>query len=231
MKARLSGKPLWMPNMVAARASGALSIPHERMGWASGSILEGVKSFFSSHTRFDLGDGSKIRFWDNVWYGETSLKVAFPILYNIADVKDTIVATNMDLSSGTLQWNISFIRLINDWKVDTLASYSLLYSIKSRREGDDKLWWNLSRKGTFDVRSFYKTIAYKDNLSFSWKSIWRTKAPSKAAFFVWLVSLGKILILDNFRKRQVIMVNQCFLCKLDGESIDHLLHYEVAHAL
>jgi hypothetical protein len=34
MKARLGGKPLWMPNMVAAVASGVLLIPQGRMGWA-----------------------------------------------------------------------------------------------------------------------------------------------------------------------------------------------------
>jgi hypothetical protein len=115
--------------------------------------------------------------------------------------------------------------------VDTLDSfYSLLYSIRSRREGEDKLWWTPSRKGTFNVKSFYKIITYKNNPSFPWKSIWWTKAPSRVAFFVWLASLGKILTLDNLRRRQVIVVNRCCLCKLDGESVD-LLHCEVARAL
>jgi hypothetical protein len=51
-------------------------------------------------------------------------------------------------------------------------------------------------------------------------------------FFVWSASLGKILTLDNLRRRQVIMVNRCCLCKLEGESVDHLLlHCEVAHTL
>ena len=139
----------------------------------------------------------------------------------------------MDLSSGTIQWNISFIWLIHDWEVDTLASfYSLLYSFRSRREREDKLWWTPSHKGIFDIRSFYKTIAFKDNPSFPQKSIWRTKAPSKVAFFVWSASLGKILTLDNLRRRQIIMVNRCCLCKLDGESVDHLLlHCVVARSL
>ena len=65
---------------------------YTRRGW----------SFFSSHTRFNLGDGSKIRFWDDGWCGKISLKAAFPILYNIANVKDGTVANNMDLSSSTL---------------------------------------------------------------------------------------------------------------------------------
>ena len=86
----------------------------------------------------------------------------------------------------------------------------------------DKLWWILSHKGIFDVRSFYKILAYKDNSSFPRKSIWRTKAPLKVAFFAWSAALGKILTMDNLRKRQLIVVNWCCLCKLNGESVDHL---------
>jgi hypothetical protein len=43
--------------------------------------------------------------------------------------------------------------------------------------------------------------------SFPWKNIWRNKAPPRVAFFVWTAALGKILTLDNLRKRQVIVMN------------------------
>lgn len=75
---------------------------------------------FSSHIKFDPGDGSKTRFWDNVWCGELSLNEAFPILYNIACVKDTPIAVDLDCSSGSLQWNVSFIHLAHNWEVDGL---------------------------------------------------------------------------------------------------------------
>ena len=48
------------------------------------------------------------------------------------------------------------------------------------------------------------------------KSVWRTKSPPRAAFFVWLATFGKILTLDNLRKRQVVVINRCFMCKKDG---------------
>ena len=87
--------------MGTAGVGGVLSIPQGPTGWAYGSILEGAGVSFQV-TRFDPRDGSKIRFWDDVWFGEISLKATFPILYNIANVKDFTVANNMDLSSGTL---------------------------------------------------------------------------------------------------------------------------------
>jgi hypothetical protein len=75
-----------------------------------------------------------------VWRGELTLKDAFLGLYNIASVKDASIANNMDCSSGSTQWNVSFIRLFHDWEVEVQASFYLsLYSQKMRREGEDKL--------------------------------------------------------------------------------------------
>jgi hypothetical protein len=99
------------------------------------NIRRGCSSVFS-HTRFELGDGSRIRFWEDVWCGELALKEAFPILDNLAHVKDVSVAVNLDFSSDSGQWNVSFIRSTHDWEVDVLASfYSLLYSHRVGRKG------------------------------------------------------------------------------------------------
>lgn len=62
---------------------------------------------FSTHTIFELGDSSKIKFWDNMWCREMALKEVFLDLYNIACVKDTSIAFHFDLSSGSLQSNAS----------------------------------------------------------------------------------------------------------------------------
>ena len=44
--------------------------------------------------------------------------------------------------------------------------------------------------------------------------------------------LGKILTIDNLKKRHLIVINRCYLCKSDRETIDHLLlHCEIAHTL
>jgi len=81
------------------------------------------------------------------------------------------------------------------------------------------------------VMSFY-SLACSGSSNFPWKSVWRTQAPSRAAFFVWTTALGKILTLDNFRKQHVIVINGCYMCKKTGESVDHLLlHCDVASAL
>jgi hypothetical protein len=62
--------------------------------------------------------------------------------------------------------------------------------------------------------------------------VWRTQAPSREAFLAWSAALGKILTVDNLRKRKIIIVDRCYLCKRDGETVDHLLlHCDVASTL
>jgi len=165
--------------------------------------------------------------------GEMPLKEAFSILYDIACDKNAHVADHLIVVSGSYHWDVSFFQAAHDWEVDVLASFfSLLYSSKVDRDGVDQLWWSPSHKGTFEVRSFYKAFACKEAVQFPWKSIWRSKVPLKVAFFAWTAALGKILTLDNLRKKHVIVIDRCCMCKMNGEIVDHLLlHCEVARAL
>jgi hypothetical protein len=61
---------------------------------------------------------------------------------------------------------------------------------------------------------------------------WWTKTPLRVALFTWSTALQKILAIDNLRKRYVIVIDRCYMCKRNGESVDHLLHHcEAACAL
>ena len=51
-------------------------------------------------------------------------------------------------------------------------------------------------------------------------------------FFVWTAALGNILTIDNLRKRQILILDWCCMCKRNGESVDHLLiHCPIAFDL
>jgi hypothetical protein len=112
---------------------------------------------FSSHIRFEVGEGFNVRFWYDLWCGDMTLKDAFLVLYDIVCTKDAFVATHLELTGRSNQWNRSFVRAAHDWKVDVFASFfKVLYSVKVRRvDVVDKLWWVPSKSGLFDVRYFY----------------------------------------------------------------------------
>jgi len=116
-----------------------------------------------------------------------------------------------------------------------LSFFDRLYSTSAQHGEGDRLVWNPSKKCSFEVRSFYEELTRKDGPFvpyFPLKNIWRVKAPTMVVFFVWSAALEKILMHDNLRKRNVIVIEWCCLCKKSGESIDHsLLHCEVTRDL
>jgi hypothetical protein len=60
----------------------------------------------------------------------------------------------------------------------------------------DKICWISSKRKNFEAKSYYEVRVNLVPKVGPWKS----KAPPRVAFFVWMAVLGKILTLDNLRK-------------------------------
>uniref|UniRef100_A0A2N9G3X1 Reverse transcriptase zinc-binding domain-containing protein n=1 Tax=Fagus sylvatica TaxID=28930 RepID=A0A2N9G3X1_FAGSY len=107
----------------------------------------------------------------------------------------------------------------------------LIYSLPLDGTGQDQLCWNKLEKRGFSVKSFYHCLN-PPSLRFPWRGIWKSKVPPCVAFFTWTAVLGKLPSIDNLRKRNMVIVNRCCLCKNDAESVDHLfLHCKLAKEL
>jgi hypothetical protein len=213
----------WCSNRV--RATHGVSLwKHIRAGW----------DVFSNHVSYKLGDGSRIRFWHDTWCGEFPLKQQYPVLYLLTRAPEARVADFCSLQGSSYAWDISFIRAVQDWELEMVDSFmTLLYSHTIRPGVVDSLWWTPSPKGIFEVRSFYSILVHPHPQgNFPWKRVWKAKAPSRVAFFVWTAALGKILTIDNLRKRQLIILDWCCMCKSSGETVNHLLlHCPIAWEL
>ena len=86
--------------------------------------------------------------------------------------------------------------------------------------------------GVFDVRFFYKLLSSPTTDAFPWECIWRTEVPKRVSFFLWTTVNDGILTINNLIKKGQSLVNRCYLCCGDGESVDHLLlHCKFSHAL
>jgi hypothetical protein len=171
-----------------------------------------------------VGDGSKTRFWTDIWCGTCRLKEGFPELFRIARNKEALVRDHVRYQNGGVFWDLNFTRHAQDWELEAVFSFvELLYSSSAKGHGEDRMCWRGHSKDGFQVKSYYNFLLPTAGHLGPWKRIWKTGAPPRVAFFVWAAALGRILTIDNLRRRHVIVLDWCCMCKESGESISHLL--------
>ena len=72
------------------------------------SISQGWPSF-SRHILYDIGDGSRVKFWQDCWCGETPLVVSYPNLFRFCRNKEASVAELMKSPNGFLFLGCEFL--------------------------------------------------------------------------------------------------------------------------
>ena len=117
--------------------------------------------------------------------------------------------------------------MIGNW---SLCLISLIFFTQSQLRGKGQIKVVGNHQGRRFFRFFhFIMLCLLRIVSFPWKCIWKPRVQPRVNFLIWIVALGKIMTADNLRRRNVILVS---LCKVDGETIDHLfLHYNVATEL
>jgi exonuclease III len=204
-------------------------------GWCSSpvnsphgvSLWKTISKDWSSFKRFisfEVGDGSRVSFWHDVWCGDSTLKESFPTLFAIACNPTALVADILQVNNGTPHWDLTFTRYIQDWESEALMQLiEILYAKAGLGSGIDAIRWGAAKSKCFTVGSYYRALSGTYHGSFPWKMIWKSRAPPRVAFFVWTVTLGRILTIDNLRRRNVMVLDWCCMCKKGAESVEHLL--------
>ena len=99
------------------------------------NISQGWPSL-SCYILYEIGDGSRVKFWYDRWCGETPLAVSYPELFRICQDKEVSVAELKKFHNGVLHWDISFLRDVNNWEVEAYSSSIVtIYGSFVRGEG------------------------------------------------------------------------------------------------
>ncbi|PON94761.1 ESCRT-II complex, vps25 subunit [Trema orientale] len=98
---------------------------------------------FLTHIQLKLGDGRRIRFWEDPWIGDYMLAECFQLLYRIIEAKNASISslrqnetTNI---AGRFSWDLRFFRNLNDREMEEISSLTLLLeSINGNKGIPDK---------------------------------------------------------------------------------------------
>ena len=88
-----------------------------------------------------LGEGDRIRFWEDIWCGENPLCTSFPTLYVVVASKGAKVGEGWETTRGGGGWNMRFIRPFNNWELEETQRLISLISSKNFSQGEkDKIF-------------------------------------------------------------------------------------------
>ncbi|RVX18254.1 putative ribonuclease H protein [Vitis vinifera] len=149
---------------------------------------------FSPFVHLVVGNGERILFWEDLWWGNQTLCSQFADLYKVISVKNLTVS-NVLGNSLPLSWNFNFRCNLTDSEIDLLQRLmsSLGFVLFSPSSSDSRAW-SLSSSGLFSVKSFFLALSKVSNplLFLPAKFLWSSKVPSKVTAFAWLVAHGKV---------------------------------------
>jgi hypothetical protein len=173
-----------------------------------------VKEEFFSRGSFVLANGTIIRFWKNIWLGDTTLAAQYPSIYSVVRHKDQIVAHTFSLVPINIEFRRSVIGVRwNRWLHLRLVGIQL-------HTHEDEFRWSLTQSSRFTIKSMYLDLL-NDNTIYLHKYLWEMKVPLKTKIFMWFLQKKEILTKDNLAKRNRLGCKKCCFCD-HGESIHHL---------
>ncbi|RVW48807.1 putative ribonuclease H protein [Vitis vinifera] len=149
---------------------------------------------FSKFTWFVVGNGDRIRFWDDLWWGDQPLGVQYPRLLSVVTDKNAPISSILGYSRP-FSWNFNFRQNLSDSEIEDLEG--LMRSLDRLHISPlvpDKRSWSLSPSGLFTVKSFFLALSqYSESPPvFPTKFVWNSQVPFKVKSFVWLVAHKKV---------------------------------------
>ena len=137
------------------------------------------------NAKFVIGDGSRVRFWKDVWGGEQALCITFPTLFSLAVRKDALIREVLDTSNEG-GWTPQFSRPFNEWELTEVENFLLMtqpWRVVSNKE--DKLVLKGGKSSLYSVKLVYEVLnrTEAEKRPFPALSIWNPMVPLKMGFF------------------------------------------------
>ena len=154
-------------------------------------------------------------------------------MFLLAMQKDAMVADMWNWVREEGGWSPTFLRPFNDLEMEEVERFlSSIHRKKIKPWIEDKLLLKGSNHDKFFVWTMYSGLDLLPEINFPFYSVWNYVIPSKISFFAWETSWGKVITLDQLKRRGRALANRCCLCEEDEETIDHLLiHCKIARML
>ena len=183
------------------------------------------EGWFNQQVVWKVGSGDKVRFWEDSWAGNISLKTLFPRLYSISLNQGQKVEEVGSWVDSVWEWKHRWRRVRFEWESMLESDLAMhLSRVRLSRDQEDIRVWGFDDLGLFSVNSAYECIAHPTRSSqndvFSY--LWKIKTFPNVLTTAWRVLIGRIPTRENLSSRGVIMNTiLCAMCELKEETCQH----------
>jgi hypothetical protein len=208
----LQTKWLWLQKTDQSRPWHGLTIP----------IQQPVKDLFAASLISYVGNGSNTLFWTDKWLNGCSIRDLAP---EVASKVSKRALTSLTVSQALVnrQW-IAHIK--TPLSLIGIQQFLLLWDTLGEvqlSQEEDRHVWRHEASGLFSSKSCYKVLLFGSTVFEPWKRLWKTWAPPKCKFFLWLAIRNKCWTADRLQLRGMPHPDVCPMCDQAQETIQHLL--------
>jgi len=176
----------------------------------------GGDGWFQKEIGWKVGCGDKVKFWEDVWVGNSNLKSLYPkILEEVGEWEDEV-----------WRWRLGWRRARFEWEsvLEAKLTIHISTTMLSKEEKDIQVWGN-DEKGCFTINAAYEYLAKHERGSRLdvYETLWKSKAFPSVLTTTWRVLMDRIPTRECLSRRGVTM-NSILraLCQTKNESCQHL---------
>jgi hypothetical protein len=135
--------------------------------WASRAVAVGY--------RWKIGNGKSIKFWEDIWFGNSPLAVQFWDIYFVSNQQTQIVSDIWDGQQirGTFRRTFSEEMMIQ-WQELLVIANTISFS-----EDKDQLIWQYETNGVYSSSSMYSLVKFQGSTPAFLPPVWKLKIPPR----------------------------------------------------
>ncbi|XP_028075237.1 uncharacterized protein LOC114277538 [Camellia sinensis] len=215
----------WLPNQIVGIRWSKIWGDKLAVAEQRNTILQ----FFLDNLHIKVGNGCRVRFWQDKWCGGCCLKEGFPRLYSLSTAKNGSLKFFVDNKGTSEMWDLSLRRPLLQWEgKESSKLTNLLRAAPVLFSGEkDKPRWLPCQTGQSFVASLYKHCVLGFGVfESSSRLVWINYLPPKVQFFGWLAWKHKLKTSVFLQRVGVLGEGAsilCGFCKSEAESVEHVL--------
>ena len=169
-------------------------------------VPSNAKALFSSVLVTEIGNGANTFFWSDKWINARSVSDIAPRL--LLTVPKRIVSKRTVREALTNRRWVSDIKGALTWGVlvDYLHLWNAIADVVLQPNSEDKHIFSIASNGQYSACSAHKGF-FTGSVGFEhYKMVWKSWAPPKCRFFLWLVAHNRCWTADRLEKRGLIIL-------------------------